>query len=570
MNEPPTNYHQALHNVTTGILIVVAVLVVCCLLWAFWPSNNVRRHRVRVMRIRLRLRLHPGRGHATAMELHWQWGRIAAWRRSAQSRKSLSSWQRLRHPAQHSVLLGRAQYRHKLWLPMEEHILIVAPPRTYKTALLGSIIQHYPGPVVSTTTKADVHKLTSGIRQLRGPGYVFNPQHIGGVPSTIQWSPLEGCENPAVAIRRSDAFANALTCEGDNAFFQNAARAYLRGLFHAAALITNGDMRLVSQWALTGTQGGAIPAEEVLRQNGRGQWADQLSQLHGEALRTNATTEMVLAQALGFMHDPALAGSVQPAPGAGFDFAKFLRESGTLYMIASSDSDESPLAPLFAAMASEAHFTATQLGQASDGGRLDPPLLMALDEIVQTCPVPLDKWAADSGGKGIQLITVAHGEAQLASRWKDHGKQVILDTASAIVFMPGITDPKTLEMASKLCGETALMEHGSDKHARWGVMTAPMIRQLPRRRALIIRGGLAPVIARVPAAWKDRQYKRLKKAGTAVAELTPVPAPGSPGDPELGSPLSGPQNEPDRDGPGRAAVAEILPPDDSHRPWRQS
>ena len=37
---------------------------------------------------------------------------------------------------------------------------------------------------------------------------------------------------------------------------------------------------------------------------------------------------------------------------------------------------------------------------------------MALDEVTQICPVPVPSWLADSGGKGIQIITVAHGEAQ--------------------------------------------------------------------------------------------------------------------------------------------------------------
>ena len=47
-------------------------------------------------------------------------------------------------------------------------------------------------------------------------------------------------------------------------------------------------------------------------------------------------------------------------------------------MIADSAHEEAPVAPLFAAMASEIHYQAAQLGQASAGGRLDPPLLMGL------------------------------------------------------------------------------------------------------------------------------------------------------------------------------------------------
>ena len=96
-----------------------------------------------------------------------------------------------------------------------------------------------------------------------------------------------------------------------------------------------------------------------------------------------------MGQMLGFMSDPALAEAVLPA-GDDLDVATFLRQSGTLYMIADpGGNEEPPLAPLFAAMATEVHHVAARIGQASPGGRLDPPLLMALDEIVQVCPLPL-------------------------------------------------------------------------------------------------------------------------------------------------------------------------------------
>ena len=80
---------------------------------------------------------------------------------------------------------------------------------------------------------------------------------------------------------------------------------------------------------------------------------------------------------------------------------------------------------------------------------------MGLDEVTQICPVPLPVWLSDSGGKGIQVCAVAHGEAQLAGRWGEHGRQVVLDTSSVKVFLPGITDTKTLDAASKLCGQAA-------------------------------------------------------------------------------------------------------------------
>ena len=237
------------------------------------------------------------------------------------------------------------------------------------------------------------------------------------------------------------------------------------------------------------------------------------------------------------MADPALATCVLPAPGEGFDIPAFLADRGTVYLIAEALSEEAPVAPLFAAMATEIHYTAAQLGQASEAGRLDPPLLMGLDEVTQICPVPLPHWLSDSGGKGIQVVAVVHGEAQLTGRWGDHGRQVVLDTSSVKVFLPGITDTTTLQAASTLCGQASWKVRGQDHATRHDVATPDMIRQLPAGFALIIRGGCAPVIARLPRAWKNPAYRRARRLGPAPASTSAQTAsyPALP-DPEPGIP----------------------------------
>jgi type IV secretory pathway TraG/TraD family ATPase VirD4 len=512
----------------TGLLMLAAAR------WCFAPSSHLPRYRIRHLRLRLRLRLHPGRGHATVFELWLRWGRLAAFRRSRRSRPSLSSCRRALMPGEHSVRVGRAHYRHGLRVPVDEHVSVNGPPRGGKTGEISQMILHYPGPVVATSTKHDVFQLTSGIRGLRGPVHVFNPQSVGGVPSTFRWNPVTGCADPATAIRRADGFAAAVNMSGTEGgtFWSGKASDFMRCLFHAAAL-AGGDLRLVARWAL----GNAEPAEDILASGGADQWAAELAELRGEAQKTAATIRMVLSRALGFMTDPALARSVLPedGDGQGVDIGEFLAACGTLYMIAEARHDDSPVAPLFAAMAGEIHYTACQVGQAMPGMRLDPPLGMFLDEIVQTCPVPLPAWLADSGGKGIQLVPVTHGEAQLRSRWGADGAQVILDTCGVKVWLPGITDTTTLKMASELCGQACFTErdraplygrrgYDADRDRRvWhDVMTADMIRQLPAGWALVIRGGGAPVIARLGAAWRDPAYKAARRAGTAVARIAPA------------------------------------------------
>ena len=245
--------------------------------------------------------------------------------------------------------------------------------------------------------------------------------------------------------------------------------------------------------------------------------------MRGEANKTIFTVRMTMSRALAFLADPALAAAVLPGPGQGLDIPTFVRESGTLYLIAETRGEDAPVAPLFACLATEIHYIAALVGSLLPGGRLDPPLLMALDEVTQICPVPVPSWLADSGGKGIRIVTVAHGEAQLRTRWGVNDARVIMDTSGAKIWLPGISDPATLDTASTLCDTTAMREvragHGRrhdhhDYYARHPVMTAEMIRQLPGQHALIIRGGMSPVVARLPMAWNDPAYKAARRSGT--------------------------------------------------------
>src|SRR5580700_5148131 len=115
------------------IALITFLLILAALRWCFLPHGRLPRFRVQHTRLRLKLRLHPGRGHATAWELWLRWGRLAAFRTSARSRASLPAWQRLTSPDEHSLRLGRAHYGHRLRIPVEEHALVMAPPRTGKT-----------------------------------------------------------------------------------------------------------------------------------------------------------------------------------------------------------------------------------------------------------------------------------------------------------------------------------------------------------------------------------------------------------------------------------------------------
>jgi len=249
--------------------IALAVVLVLALVftWAFLPARYLPGNRARHLRIRLHLRLHPSKGFAHVVGLWLRWGRLAMLRRSGQIRPSLPLWYRIAEPHQHSVFLGRAHYRHVLRAPLEEHLLVMSPPRMLKTAFAFAVSQK-------------------------------------GVEDGTFWS-----------AKASD---------------------YLRAYFHAAALARH-DLRTVAEWV-----SGASPdvPERILMAAGARQWAVNLAELRSEAHKTTATVRMVMTRALSFMADPALAASVLPTPGTGFDIPAFLEDRGTVYLIAEALSEQ--------------------------------------------------------------------------------------------------------------------------------------------------------------------------------------------------------------------------------------
>ena len=509
--------------------VMILILLVALIVWLRWrrlhnywgprprgPRNQPPRHRVRWLRLRLHLRLRPARGLATGFELWWHWSRWASYRESKRTRPSLTRWERVCGPAGHSLFLGRAHHFRSVRVPVQEHGAVIGPPRSGKSALMSRLIMAAPGPVVSTSSKPDMFTLTSGIRTRRGPVWVFNPQGIGGIPSNVRWSPISGCEVPEVAIRRGLAFAAAISTEGaeESAFWRREAGEGLQGLFAAAAL-SGQDMRTVGRWV--GAPHTTPEAAAILAAAGQQEWSDKIAELNGPAEKTAQTIRTVMSSALSFLRDPALAEAVLPTAGEEFSIDHFLLTGGTLYLIAKGDGEDCAIAPLFAAIASEIQYRATQIASLMPGGRLDPPLLMALDELTQICPVPLPAWLADSGGQGVSIWTAFHGYAQLRARWKDPGAQTVLDTSNVKVVMPGLADADTLGHLSKLCGQFGRGRTRSDDGISWhDVLTMDMIRRLPAGFSLLIRGGCSPVIVAIAKGWRYRPYRALRRRGLAT------------------------------------------------------
>ena len=71
-----------------------------------------------------------------------------------------------------------------------------------------------------------------------GDLHVLNPGGDGGIPSTLQWSPLDGCQSPAIAIERAGYLMAAAPKDsgGKDAWWDAKGAELLRLMLHAAAI----------------------------------------------------------------------------------------------------------------------------------------------------------------------------------------------------------------------------------------------------------------------------------------------------------------------------------------------
>jgi type IV secretion system protein VirD4 len=494
--------------------LVVSVLLSFLVL--FWKAVLTRHgqgwRRVRSIRFRVWLWLRPGPGFAPLPELWLRWGRLAALSYGARSRPALSLPVRLIRPAtEYAAQLGRAQYGRRLYAAFELHRLVLAPPRTDKTGLLADWIIRHPGPVLTTSTRADLPQLTSPSRLGRGPAYVFNPEGVSDVPSTFAWDLLGTCTDELMAFKMADWLAGATPGYGDLAWFEEQGTMGMAGLLLAAAK-TGAVLTEVYQWV---QRRGHERALAVLAEHGNMELYAVVQALMEEN-RTAASVRSTIARALKWAVIPQLAAAVDR--DGMFDAREFALRGGTLHLIASGDS-RSVIAPLLRALASHVHFEAGLAGSRTEAGRLDPPLLMAMDEVAQVCPVDLPSMLADSAGKGIVFVTVAHSLAKLEERWGKEGAANIWAISGVKMLLRGITEPATLEDVSRVCGTL-----GDDGDDRARIVPPDVLRRLPKHSALVINMDLSPAVVRVSRAWKRRGVRRLARQVPALPAPREMPA----------------------------------------------
>jgi type IV secretory pathway TraG/TraD family ATPase VirD4 len=371
--------------------------------------------------------------------------------------------------------------------------------------MLADWILSHQGPLLVTTTRGDLYRLTAATRARQGPVDVFNPQGVGGIASTFAWDLLSACRDVLMAHRMAQWLTGGLTNRaghGDLEWFEQKGDVALQALLWAAAVggYTIAD---VFRWVLLDGHQNALHVLANHRDSSRELLAIARRVFSDD--RTHASIRATMELSLAWAAIPQLAAAVTPGHMQGFDLDRFLTLDGSVYLVASGDED-SPLTPLFRAFASWLHYSAGFEGTLTRAERLSRPLFEALDELAVICPVDLPAMLADSAGKGIRIAAVAHSTSQLADKWGEHGAKTIWALCSTKILFGGISDPDTLDDISKLCGSVII---GRDNRPFDSVPAAPpdFLRMMPTTWALILRLNLFPVVVKTRPAWKRVSYR---------------------------------------------------------------
>lgn len=476
-------------------------------------------------------------GIATRTDVTTAASEKALLRRAGQLRPSIQN------PAVTDVgyLLG-ASRNVNVWASVEDSILLIGPPRSGKGLhVVINAILDAPGAVVTTSTRPDNLTATLKARSAEGrPLAVFDPQHLAeGVPAGLRWSPIRGCEDPLTAMIRATGLAagtglSAGGVEGGD-FWEGKTRTALQALLHAAALDHRTPAELF-RWTLD--PAAASDAVAILTANPKAAtgWADSLQAMIDADPRTRDSIWQGVSLSLAALADPRVLDAVSPGPEERFDPEEFLRKRGSVYLLATGAGANNSAA-LVSAFVEDLVEAARRLAARSPAARLDPPLLLALDEIGNLAPLPsLPTLMAEGGGTGITTMPVLQSLAQAREKWSDNAAGAIWDASIVKIILGGASNSRDLQDLATLIGErdeitdsTTIGDHGSRTAQRSirrvSIMPPDVIRTLPFGTGLILLRAAPPIVAKLRAWTRRKDASELQTQRRLVEELLQVGTP---------------------------------------------
>lgn len=385
-----------------------------------------------------------------------------------------------------------------LWVPIEETILLIAPPREGKTSqIIMPGILDFEGTVLATSSKVDILYATAKLRERHGPVQVLDPTALSGWPHQLRWSLVDGCEDFTTARKRAETLTSTTKSEEgtkNGGYFAMNAQILITCWLHAAALEGLGAMNLL-RWA---TAPSIREPVDILARHGRSDLARALAAQHAAAPEERSASWRTAEQSFTALYDPLVAQifAADPKDPTLFSIEHWLRTGGTLFLIGEEDEGSS-LAPIMAAFTRSILDTAKKVAAKMPNGRLDPPLGFFGDELANVAPLPqIPSLMSVSGSQNIFVVAVLQNLAQAQERWGEIGVRKMFAAATVKVILGGVSDEQELKTYSALAGEfeedTESISDSGDSMSvsvstrRRAVLEPADIRMIPERHGLVV------------------------------------------------------------------------------------
>jgi type IV secretory pathway TraG/TraD family ATPase VirD4 len=410
----------------------------------------------------------------------------------------------------------------------EDVALAVFAPRAGKTTSLAVPgILEAPGPVVATSNKADLWAATAGIRSSDDRTvWTFDPQQITHGTQGWWWNPLAGLTTVEQAHRLAGHFIQEIRSDSHTDFWTSAAHDLLTSLVLAAA---SDDRSLSDVYEWLNDPVGT--PEALLTTHGHPSVAAALAGRRNGAPETRDGIYETARTAAQCLRDASIMNWVTP-PGrqmAGFDPDAFAVSTDALYLL--SKDGAGAAAPLVAALTDRVLRSAV-LAAERRGGRLDPPMVVMLDEAANICRIAdLPDLYSHLGSRGVVPVTILQSYRQGVRVWGEAGMDALWSAATVKLIGPGIDDPKFAADVSRLVGDhdvpTRSVSRGNGSRStstsmrREPILPPERLRELPRGQALLLATGVRPAIVRLTPWYAGPRRDEIGAAvRTAIDRMT--------------------------------------------------
>jgi type IV secretory pathway TraG/TraD family ATPase VirD4 len=427
-------------------------------------------------------------------------------------------------PAHAGLALGQLMRRGGrrgpvVYATWEDTVVAFMAPRTGKTTAQAiPFVLSAPGAVIATSNKADLWAATAAPRAAATGGrvWLFDPQRITWQPQAFWWDLLRGLRTVEDAHRLAGHFVLTVADEHRRDLWGPAAQDLLAALFLAASS-SGQTLHEVAGWL----NEPVVPTPiELLGDAGFTAMAASLRGAQNGAPETRDGIYQTARTAAKAMTDPEIMAWVTP-PQRGilpvFDAEEFAASRDTLYLLSKS---RSAAAPLIAALSDTAMRAAERRAERL-GGRLDPPMVVPLDEAANICRIAdLPDLYSHLGSRGIVPVTVLQSYEQGVTVWGEHGMATLWGAATKKIIGAGVDSPRLARDLATLIGQhdvpVRTLNYGGGRVSesvslrRQDILEPAAIRALPPGTALLLATGIKPALLRT-TPWY---------AGPRAAEIT--------------------------------------------------